>query len=61
MYGRTFTVDPRSIAHCKICYEPMYYIYDAKLRSVCYECMIEHNLQQGLTYDQLIQESEGIY
>lgn len=59
MYGRTFTVDPKAIAHCRICYEPMYYIYDQKLRSFCYECMMEHNLQQGLSYDQLIEGSEG--
>jgi hypothetical protein len=57
MYNRTYTIDPRSIAHCRACFEPMYYIYDQKLRSLCYECTAEHSLQQGLSYDHLIHGS----
>jgi hypothetical protein len=61
MYGRIFTVDPRSIAHCRICYEPMYYIYDQRLRNYCHECTVEHSLQQDISYDQLISGSEAAY
>ena len=61
MYGRISTVDPKSIAHCKICYEPMYYIYDQKIRNYCHECTLEHRLEQNLSYDQVIEGSEEIY
>jgi hypothetical protein len=32
------TVDPRTLAHCKVCAEPLYCIYDQNLRSDCWEC-----------------------
>jgi hypothetical protein len=55
------TVDPRMLAHCRACYEPMYYIYDQKLREFCYECTLEYQAQQGLAYDQLVQSVEESY
>jgi hypothetical protein len=61
MNGRISAVDPRSLAHCRICYEPMYYIYDQKLRSYCYECTVEHRLQGSLSYDQVIEGPEELY
>ena len=61
MNGIILTVDPRTLAHCRACYEPMYYIYDQKLRSFCYECTLEHGLQQSMSYEQAIQGSEGAY
>ena len=31
-------VDIREIANCTLCFEPMLYIFDHKLRPYCYEC-----------------------
>ena len=61
MNGIILSVDPRTLAHCGICYEPMYYIYDQKLRSYCYECTLEHRVQQGLSYEQDIPSAESVY
>jgi hypothetical protein len=61
MYGRMLTVDPRTLAHCRVCYEPMYYIYDQKIRNLCYECTMEHGLQAGVSYEDIIQGTEGLY
>jgi len=59
MYGRVLTVDPRILAHCRMCYEPMYYIYDQKLRDFCYECTMENALQTGLIYEETIESAES--
>lgn len=39
------TVNPRLLAHCKMCRDPMYCIYDWKLRHYCWECHIEMGLE----------------
>lgn len=38
---RILTVDTRKLAHCKMCHEPMYCIYDQSIRDFCYECALE--------------------
>lgn len=35
------TVNPRHLAHCRLCYDPMYCIYDTALRPYCWECECE--------------------
>jgi hypothetical protein len=37
-----FTGKIKELAHCKLCCEPMFIIYSAKLRDYCYEC--EHEM-----------------
>ncbi|MDP2206972.1 MAG: hypothetical protein Q8K65_11780 [Alphaproteobacteria bacterium] len=32
------TVNPRMLAHCRECCQPMFCIYDANLRWRCWEC-----------------------
>jgi hypothetical protein len=61
MNGRILAVDPRILAHCRMCYEPMYYIYDQRLRDFCYECMVENYLPKGISYEETIQITEGNY
>ncbi len=41
-------VDPRHLAHCRYCYQPMYCIYDQTLRDFCYECEMEARIQSAL-------------
>ncbi len=43
-----FSADPRCLAHCRYCHEPMYCIYDATLRDFCYPCELEARLQNAL-------------
>jgi hypothetical protein len=35
------SVDPKKLAHCHLCKDPMYIIYDKKLRRYCYQCELE--------------------
>jgi hypothetical protein len=60
MYGRIFTVDPKVLARCRLCCEPMYYIYDQKLREFCYECTMQQR-QQELFYSDFVQNTDGIF
>lgn len=39
------TVNPRHLAHCKMCREPMFCIYDWTLRHYCWECKVEMGLE----------------
>lgn len=32
------TVNPKHLAHCRECCQPLYCIYDADLRWFCWEC-----------------------
>jgi len=32
------TVNPKHLAHCRACCQPLYCIYDADLRWFCWEC-----------------------
>jgi hypothetical protein len=41
MAERVLTVDPRILAHCRLCFEPMYCIYDSALRDYCHECLLD--------------------
>jgi hypothetical protein len=38
--------DFRILAHCRMCYEPMCFIYDSNLRDYCYECTVESGLDK---------------
>lgn len=37
----TITVHPKHLAHCRLCREPMYCIYDWMLRDYCHQCTLE--------------------
>jgi hypothetical protein len=39
--NRILRVDTRKLAHCRMCREPMYCIYDEAIRDFCYECSLE--------------------
>lgn len=39
-------VDTRKLAHCRMCYEPMYCIYDQSIRDYCHECTQEMVLEE---------------
>jgi len=39
------TVDSRELAHCKMCWEPMYIIYDQSLRDYCHDCLTDMSLE----------------
>ena len=39
--NQVLIVDTRKLAHCRMCYEPMYCIYDQSIRDYCYECSAE--------------------
>jgi hypothetical protein len=41
MNDRFIVIDPRALAHCRLCLEPMYCIYDSALRIYCHECLQE--------------------
>lgn len=32
------TIHPKYLAHCKVCREPMYCLYEQSLRYNCYSC-----------------------
>jgi hypothetical protein len=61
MNGRLLTVSSRSLAHCRVCHEPMYYIYDQKVRDFCYECVVEQRVHKGMLYDDIILGPEENY
>lgn len=42
-----FTGDIRELAHCKYCWEPLYIIYDHKLRDTCRDCELDLRAQAG--------------
>ncbi len=54
-----FSVDPRSLAHCRYCHEPMYCIYDANLRDFCWECLVESEEQAAEAAKQILTEASG--
>ena len=41
MKNRALTINPSIIVRCRLCSEPMYYIYDRSVRECCFECSIE--------------------
>lgn len=45
-----FTVDLRELAHCKMCRDPLYCIYDWTVRDYCWECTCE---MQGLDEEEV--------
>jgi hypothetical protein len=51
MYGSWLTVDPWILAHCRMCYEPMYCIYDQKIRDFCHECMMDMEAEASKEYE----------
>jgi len=48
--NRLLTVNPRVLAHCRMCNEPLYCIYDQNLRDVCYECTLETKAAEAETF-----------
>lgn len=40
------TIDPKKLAHCKLCRDPLYAIYDQKLRRYCYQCELEMRIDK---------------
>ena len=42
-----FTGDIRSLAHCRLCSEPMYLIYDASLRDYCQPCLEDMAMEEA--------------
>lgn len=35
------------LAHCKLCTEPMYCIYDQKLRDYCHGCLVDMSMENA--------------
>ncbi len=46
-WPHTANFDPRSLAHCRLCRDPMYFIYDWKLRDYCHECMVDMSMENA--------------
>lgn len=42
-----FTIDPKELAHCRCCYEPMYIIKDSSVRDYCHECLLEMSIENA--------------
>ena len=42
-----FTGDPRTLAHCRLCHDPMYLIYDSRLRDYCHECLEDLAMEEA--------------
>lgn len=41
------TVNPKLLAHCKLCSSPMYCIYSWGVRHYCWECSQDMQLAEG--------------
>lgn len=37
--GTVHSADLKKLAHCKLCSEPMLFIYSQSLRDYCFECL----------------------
>jgi len=44
--NQVLIVDTRKLAHCRMCYEPMYCIYDQSIRDYCHDCVQEMALEE---------------
>lgn len=46
--GLVINVDPKKLAHCKMCNDPMYCIYDWTLRPYCWQCSIDLEITEDV-------------
>ncbi len=54
--SNSLDVDPKTLAHCRLCSEPMYCIYDSALRDYCYACLLDvpmDNVEEASTWTPL--------
>lgn len=40
--------DLKMLAHCRMCCEPLLYIYDTSLRDFCHECLCEMSVESAM-------------
>lgn len=47
MTETTYYFDPKTLAHCRLCHEPMLFIYDSAVRDFCHDCPEEAKIDNA--------------